>query len=238
MSSVIKKCPKDGIVYDAAFTGNCASCFGPLKFFCKTHSEWLDDANCQKCAGTPAAGTVAATPAPSAGPSIVGILAVLAICAGVFVACGWFVYRVIYTKSKPASAPVAQALPAPTPVPAPAPTPAPPSVPVRTPLPPPPVSAPAIATISLNQLFADPDPHVGKLVTTGGTVQFRDAGKETFDLRDGDHILTVQYRGVPAAMKTTIAGTSAARRIVVTGTLQRDETDNSYFVIARTVEVP
>jgi len=231
MSSVVKKCPKDGIVYDATFTGNCASCFGPLKFFCKTHNEWLDTADCPKCAGNPPTVPAAATPKPSGGPSIVGVLAVLAICAGVFVACGWFVYRVIYAKSKTVSAPVAQELPAQTPVPAPAP----PAVTVRTP---PPVSTRAIAALALNQLFADPEPHVGKLITTSGTIQFRDAGRETFDLRDGAYILTVQYRGVPAAMKTTIAGTSVARRIVVTGTLQRDEADNSYFVIARSVEVP
>jgi hypothetical protein len=225
MSSVVKKCPKDGIVYDAVFTGNCASCFGPLKFFCKTHNEWLEGADCPKCAGTtPAAGTAAATPTASAGPSIVGMLAVLAICIGVFVVCGLFLYRAMYTKPKPVSAPVAPAV-------VPAAKPAPPS-------PPRPVSAPSVATLSLNQLLANPDPYIGKMVKLTGTVQFRDTGRETFDLRDGEHILTVQYHAVPAAAKTMIAGASSSRTVAVTGVLRRDDSDNSYSVVAGSIEMP
>jgi hypothetical protein len=213
MSNVIKKCPKDGIVYDATFTGNCASCFGPLKFFCKTHNEWLDDANCPKCAGQ-------AVPAPAAqpvtsGPSLVGVLAVLAICVGVFVAAGWFLYRMAVQKPKPAT-PVMSAPPVAPQEPAP----------------------PAVVTLTLAQLLADADQYVGKQVRTAGSIQFRDASRETFDLRDGTRIITVQYRELPAATKTVIAGTGADRPLSVTGMLQRDESDNSYFVVARSVGAP
>ena len=224
MSSVVTKCPKDGIAYDAAFTGNCASCFGLLKFFCKTHNEWLDDANCPKCAGTTTPEASSPVKALSAGPSIVGMLAVLAICVGVFVACGWFLYRVIYSKSKPvnATASTPQRV-----------APPPKSIP-----PPPSVSTPSVVTLSLGQLLADPDHQVSRLVKITGSIQFRDAGKETLDLRQGDHIITVQYREMPAAMKTIIAGTSASRLLIVTGTLKRDDADNSYYVVSRSVDVP
>ena len=230
MSSIAKKCPKDGIVYDAAFTGTCASCFGPLKFFCKTHNEWLEDANCPKCSGTATSETTPSMKAPSAGPSIVGMLAVLAICVGVFAVCGLFVYRAIYAKPKPVSVAA--------PTPAVSPPSMPPPVPVQVAAPASPVSAPAVATLSLGQLLAEPDQYVGKLVKITGSIQFRDAGKETLDLRQGDHIITVHYRNVPAAMKTIIAATSANRLLSVSGTLTLDATDNSYYLIARSVAMP
>jgi len=230
MSSVVKKCPRDCIVYDATFTGTCASCFGPLKFFCKTHNEWLEDANCPKCSGPATSETTPPMKAPSAGPSIVGMLAVLAICVGVFAVCGLFVYRAIYAKPKPVSGTA--------PTPAVSPPSVPPPVPVKVAAPAPPVSAPAVATLSLGQLLAEPDQYVGKLVKITGSIQFRDAGKETFDLRQGDHIITVHYRNVPAAMKTIIAGTSADRLLRVSGTLTLDATDNSYYLIARSADTP
>jgi hypothetical protein len=229
MSSVIKKCPKDGIVYDASFTGNCASCFGPLKFFCKTHNEWLAVANCPKCDGTRTAVTPAAARVPSTGPSIVGMLAVLAICIGVFVMCGLFLYRAFIAPPKPVSSPAGRPV---------APTPAKPAT-VPTPIPAtPPTRQSTVVSISLGQLLADPDPHLGQAVKLSGTIQFRDTGRETFDLRDGDHIVTVQYAGMPGASKTTVAGTSTGRPLSVTGVWRRDEADNSYYVVAGSVELP
>jgi hypothetical protein len=234
MSSVIKKCPKDGIVYDATFTGNCASCFGPLKYFCKTHNDWLETAICPKCTGaTPTEKPAVATPSATGGPSIVGVLAVLAICVGVFVLSGVFLYRLVFQKTRATTPTEATSgLPVPAPA-APQPTPPPPA-PVRTPTPPP-APTPAAVELSLNQILADADRYTGTFVTTTGNIQFRDAARETFDLRAGDHILTVQYRGVPAMMKTTIAGASATQLITVTGLLQRDDADNSYSLVARAV---
>ena len=230
MSSIVKRCPKDGIVYDAAFTGNCASCFGPLKSFCNTHNEWLDNANCPKCAGTLAAGTVAATPVPSAGPSIVGMLAVLAICVGVFVVCGLFLYRAFIVKPKPVSSPATLPVVAPPPKPV--------TPPVSTLPPSTPARPPTVVSVSVSQLLADPEPFLGRQVKITGTMQFRDAGHETFDLRDGDHIVTVQYAGVPVMAKTTIAGASGSRPLTVTGVLRRDDSDNSYYVVASSAETP
>jgi hypothetical protein len=228
MSNVIKKCPKDGIVYDASFAGNCASCFGPLKYFCKTHNEWLESVDCPKCAGASTPDKPAAAAPPSSGPSIVGILAVLAICVGVFVACGWFLYRAVYTKPKPVNPPVARPV---------VPTVAKPVTP-PTPAPPPPMRAAAAVSLSVSQLLADPDQYLGRQVKVTGTVQFRDAGRETFDLRDGDHLVTVQYAGVTAAMKTTIAGIGSGQRVMVTGVLRRDDADNSYYVVAGSAAAP
>lgn len=218
MSAVVKKCPKDGIVYDEGFAGTCASCFGPLKFYCKTHNEWLAEASCPKCDGVPSP-SPAPPKAPAPGPSIVGVLAVLAICAGVFVLCGWFLYRSVYLKPKPVTTS--------------APPPAPPT--------PPPARSPSpvtIVTLSLAQLLADADQHLGRLVKTTGTIQFRDAAKETFDLRQGDHILTVNYHDMSAPMKTAIAAASSTRPISVTGTWQRDDADNSYYIVAQTIDAP
>jgi hypothetical protein len=237
MSSVAKKCPKDGIVYDAAFTGNCASCFGPLKFFCKTHNEWLEDARCPKCDGsTPSTAVAPAAKVISGGPSIVGVLAVLAICVGVFVLSGMFLYRAIYAKPKAATvSPVVPQSPS-KPVAMPSPLPA-PVTPAQTPSPAP-ITSPPATTLSLGRLLADADQFVGKPVAIAGQIQFRDAGKQTFDLRDGDYILTVQYRDVPPMMKTTIAAASSARLVKVTGWLRRDDADNSFYLVARSVEMP
>jgi hypothetical protein len=145
----------------------------------------------------------------------VGVLAVLAIWLGVVVAAGWFLYRIVAQKSKPVQ-PAMSALPFVSPKPAP----------------------PAVVTLTLAQLLADPDQYLGRQVMTAGSIQFRDAGRETIDLHDGSRIITVQYRELPAATKTLIASTGADRRLSVTGTWRRDDADNSYYVVARSVEVP
>jgi hypothetical protein len=116
-----------------------------------------------------------------------------------------------------------------------------PATPVMSapPVAPPKPAPPVVVTLTLAQLLADPDQYVGKQVKTTGNIQFRDAGRETFDLRDGSRIITVQYRELPAATKTVIASsTGADRPLSVTGVLGRDESDNSYYVVARTVGVP
>lgn len=76
MNSIVKKCPKDGIVYNADYTGTCGSCFSPLKFYCKVHSAWLETDTCPKCSPSASNTVVPPTPTPlvtpvsSATPSI------------------------------------------------------------------------------------------------------------------------------------------------------------------------
>lgn len=69
-------------------------------------------------------------------------------------------------------------------------------------------------------------------------MQFLDAGRGTFDLHQGDHIITVRYGGVPAVMKPPMAAASTTRQITVAGTWQQDDSDNSYYIVAQTVDAP
>ena len=64
MSNVVKKCPKDGLVYAAAYTGQCEQCFGELRWYCKAHNAWLSSEQCDKC--EPASAPPPVSPAPAA----------------------------------------------------------------------------------------------------------------------------------------------------------------------------
>ncbi len=215
MSTIVKKCPTDGLVYDLAYEGTCASCFGTVKFYCKTHNDWLTDASCPKCNSvTPA------NPA-SAGPSIVAVLAVLAICIGGFILSGSFVYRSIRSKPRQPASAVSPLTPRTAPQ----------SAPARMP------SGPSVVTLSLAQLLADPEPYIGKLVKMTGNLDSKDPARETFDLRQGDHIVEVFYQDVDPAVKSIVTSVNAGQQLVVTGVVRHDDADNSYSLHARLVEL-
>jgi len=234
MSNIVKKCPKDGIVYDAAFGGACESCFGPLQFYCKAHDQWLVDETCNLCPKPAGAPPPAPTPSEPKGYWFgLAMVAVLAVLIG----SGLIIWRMLgsHKKPRPVVAPVA----VPTPPPAPKPVPAPPLVvaPVQRPAPVVPTkpAQPPVA-LSLHQMLDDPEPYLGKLVKTPGALQFKDTAIETFDLRQGDFAVPVQYAGIAAAAKSLVTAANPGREFVVIGILRRDETLNAIYIVAQQIE--
>lgn len=214
MSQVLKKCPKDGIEYTADYTGTCESCFGPVQFYCKAHDQWLVDETCNKC------GAPAAPATPKSDRWFMVIILVLLVVLGASVVTIWRLTTAKRRPPKPPPLPTVSAPPVVTP---------PPPVPVVVPTGPP-------LELSISALADDPDRYLGKLVKTQGVLQLKDTFKESFDLRQGDYALQVQYGGTSPTAKATVAAIPIGRDLSVTGILRRDESLNALYITAQRLE--
>ncbi len=106
----------------------------------------------------------------------------------------------------------------------------------------PPAISPSFPTyppieLGIAEILVDPQKYVIKLVKTSGAAQAVDTAKEAFDLRQGDRVVPVSYRLVGLGTKSKIGRAASGQTMVVTGLLQLDESDNSYYILAQEVEV-
>ncbi|MEI6085366.1 MAG: hypothetical protein WCS70_13855 [Verrucomicrobiota bacterium] len=186
MSTVVKKCRQDGLVYAATYAGQCEQCFAELGYYCKTHNAWLTGDNCDQCASP------AVVPPPATSRADLWLVLFFIGCLAVLAGSVTVIWRIVARgKQQPVAPHVVKVV---TPPPQPAPLVVPP------------------VELSLRQILADPEPYLGKSVTTSGSVQFLDTTKETFDLRHGDYLLQVRYH----------ATLVLSQEVTVTGVLRRD----------------
>ncbi len=123
----------------------------------------------------------------------------------------------------PAPPRVAEATPAPAPV-TPAPTPSPAVI-----YPP--------AELTIHQLLADPETYRDKRVRVAGLMQFRDAGRESFDLSESNDIVPVRYGSMSTPAKNAVGQVAAGARVAVIGAVRLEAADSSVSLTAESVTV-
>ncbi len=95
----------------------------------------------------------------------------------------------------------------------------------------------AASETSIFEITQEAEPYYDKLVAITGLISAREAEKKSIDLAQGGRVIQVVYKRVSAAKQAEILNATDANSVKATGLIRRDNATNSYYLLARDIEI-